>query len=102
MTRPTPPELLLDANADGVVGTGDVGAWAVALWGWVNWVFFAPGDAVLVVVIVEFTDVADRFAMTTAWYGGRFSGVVSLVVWGISLLSIALWLRRGRDRVPKG
>ena len=96
MTRPVPPDLALDGNADGVIGIGDASFWVATPWEWAKWVFFAPGDTVTVVIIVESSEIANRFGMTTGWYGGWFAGLVSTFVWALFLAAIALWVRRGR------
>ncbi|MFT5394725.1 MAG: hypothetical protein ACI8PT_004937 [Gammaproteobacteria bacterium] len=92
MTRPIPEA---PSPGDGALELADLSQWLQWFWGWAQWVFFLPGDTALVVVIVEFESVARKFGMTTAWYGGWFSGFVSALAWSILLGIVWMTLRRG-------
>ena len=96
MTRPTPPALRADMDGDGKSGLGDVGPWCSALWEHAQSVFMVPGDAALVVVLVEFPGFAGGHGMTTDWYGGWFSGLVSTGVWLSALVGAYFAIERFR------
>lgn len=63
-----------DSNGDGVVTTADVGGWA-------EWLFFAPGDWILLGLMKTQPDVAVFFEMTPELQSGLLSGLISLGVW---------------------
>lgn len=85
-----------DMNGDGLVDLSDVGLWA-------KWVFFAPGDLLLLVCMKHFPGLALLLGLDAASLSGPLSGTlffcVSLVV--IALVTLAFvfleeQLSRGR------
>ena len=65
---------LLDMNRDGVFTISDI-------WVWVSFVFFAPGDGLIYLVLNSFPDVGTFLEYSVADYGGISSGIISFVVW---------------------
>ena len=65
--------LATDANGDGIITISD-------FWAWVEWVFFAPGDFVLLSMIIRFPDVALFLEMTPSMLSGWLSGAISMVL----------------------
>ena len=98
VTRPTPPELTSDPNLDGSVDVADLGEWVRILGEWCHWLLATPGDAVLVVLIVEFPDLAARWGLSTADYGGWFSLSVSFGIAVAVIAGIVSWRWSTRAR----
>jgi hypothetical protein len=71
-------KFVADMNYSGSITVSDV-------WLWFLWLFFYVGDGLLYFMMFEITPVAEFFEITTASYGGIFSGLVSGVFW------IAVW-----------
>jgi hypothetical protein len=63
-----------DANGDGIVTTADVSHWA-------EWIFFAPGDWLILAIMKHQPDAAVFFEMTPDLQSGLLSGILSLAVW---------------------
>ena len=70
-----------DVTGDGVFTISDAGVWLNAL-------FFLPGNKVLATLME--TSLGRFFEMTPDWYGGWFSGIVSLAIWLIVLSIIGV------------
>ena len=79
-----------DMNNDGIVDLSDVGLWA-------KWVFFAPGDLLLLVCMKHFPGLAQLLELDAASLSGPLSGTlffcVSLVV--IALVTLAFVFLEG-------
>lgn len=67
-----------DINGDGLVTISDVG-------GWVSWVFFAPGDFLLLATVQFTPRLAIFFEMSPAMLSGWLSGALSVILWLIAL-----------------
>lgn len=68
-----------DMNSDGIFTISDVGEILYFL-------FFYPGD--LVIYLMIGTRVGIFFEFSSTDYGGFFSGIFSLFVWGVVVLGI--------------
>ncbi len=77
-------QFVKDANGDGLITISDA-------MGWLGWVFFAPGDWLLLMLMSHAPSIALFFEITPAMLYGTLSGIVSPVIW-ISLLLIEEWL----------
>jgi hypothetical protein len=75
-----------DANGDGSVTGADVAEWA-------GWVFFAPGDWILLGLMRTQPDTAMFLDITPELESGLLSGIISLAVW-IGILAFFGALRR--------
>jgi hypothetical protein len=60
-----------DMNGDGALTISDVLAWC-------KWLFFAPGDYLLLVTMMEWTQVAAFFEMDTSMLPGWAAGFLSV------------------------
>jgi len=76
MNNPRLWHFVADMNLDGSFTISDV-------WLWFKWLYFYPGDGLVYLFLNKTPSIADFFEMTTSSYGGVFSGVVSLVFFGI-------------------
>jgi hypothetical protein len=65
---------LTDMNGDGVVTISD-------FWLWAKWVFYAPGDFMLLALMLKAPSVAGFLEITTAMLYGWWSFALSLWVW---------------------
>ncbi len=68
-----------DMNGDGVVSISDI-------WLWIKWVFFAPGDFIIIIIMNWAPKVAAFFEFTMM---GVASGIISLLMWW--LISAVIW-----------
>jgi hypothetical protein len=75
-----------DSNGDGVVTTADFGGWA-------EWLFFAPGDWIILGLMKSQPDVAVFFEMTPDLQSGLLSGLISLGVWLAVVVFLAALFR---------
>ena len=64
----------LDMNYDGVFTISDVGLWF-------PWLFFFPGDLIVLVFINIIPPLGRFFEMNVESYGGIFSAIVSVLFW---------------------
>ena len=64
----------VDLNYDGVFTISDLGAWF-------QYAFFAPGDGLIYILVGSAPGLLRFFEMSTADYGGWFSGIVSGLTW---------------------
>ncbi len=64
----------VDLNYDGMFTISDLGAWF-------KYAFFAPGDGLLYILDGSAPGLLRFFEMSTADYGGWFSGIVSGLTW---------------------
>ena len=71
--------LLKDMNRDGVFTISDIGSW-------VSYIFFAPGDGFIYLILKFFPDVATFLEYSVADYGGISSGIISSIVWLIVII----------------
>lgn len=69
-----------DLTGDGVFTISDVSAWF-------RWVFFAPGDFVLLHLVN--TGFGDFFEVSAQWMNGWVSGIFSFFAWVFVLLLAA-------------
>jgi hypothetical protein len=67
-------KFVVDMNFDGLITFSDV-------WTWFKWLFFYPGDLILLTVITVFPELAQVFELGPDNYGGRLSGLISGVAW---------------------
>ncbi len=63
-----------DMNRDGLVTVSD-------LWLWVKWAFYAPGDCILLGVMLQMPQVAKFLEVSTLMLYGWWSFAISLWVW---------------------
>jgi len=71
-----------DSNGDGVFTVSDAG--------WVfGWVYHAPGDSLIALLIGSFPGVATFFEMDCSYMGGWTTGIISAFIWLFFLLPIA-------------
>jgi len=61
-------------NRDGLVTVSD-------LWLWVKWAFYAPGDCILLGVMLQMPQVAKFLEVSTLMLYGWWSFAISLWVW---------------------
>ena len=74
-----------DMNCDGLFTISDI-------WPLIEWVFFVPGDAVFLVLMLVLPGVATFFEITPASFGGWFSGIVSLLSWSnVPFFVVGVW-----------
>jgi len=52
-----------------------------AVWHWIQWFFYFPGDGLLYLVIHRTPQIADYFDITISSYGGTLSTIASLSFW---------------------
>ena len=58
----------------------------------VEWVFFLPGDALLLVLMEVLPGIGTFFELTPASFGGWFSGIASLLSWAnVPLFVVGVW-----------
>jgi hypothetical protein len=69
-------------NGDGMVTISDV-------WLWLKWIFFAPGDFLLLVLMKYGTSVALFLEITPANISGVLSGVISAFVWFVMIIGVS-------------
>jgi len=67
-------QLSWDMNNDGSVSIGD-------FWLFLRWVFFVPGDFVLLLMMLHATTIALYLGMGVKLLSGAISGAISAVVW---------------------
>jgi len=67
-----------DMNGDGGVTISDVSLWF-------QWLFFYPGDAFFYNVMLYLPKVTQFFELTVSSYGGWVSGVISYILWIITM-----------------
>lgn len=70
-----------DMNCDGRFTIGDVGLW-------LHWVFFLPGDALILLLLEQAAPVAGFLELGPAYYGGWFSGFLSFFLWLATVLAL--------------
>lgn len=70
-----------DMNGDGQITISDVGLWC-------QWLFYAPGDFVLLAVMLKLPSVATFFELTPTMLAGGWSFAISLFIWWIMVVSI--------------
>jgi hypothetical protein len=76
---------IADMNYDGGVTISD-------LWLWFKWLYFYPGDALLLLTMEILPSVSAFFEISQADFGGVFSGVISFFVWaGLTFAFIDFW-----------
>jgi hypothetical protein len=63
-----------DMNGDGLITISD-------FWLWVKWVFYAPGDCILLGVMLQMPSLAKFFEISTLFLFGWWSFFLSLFVW---------------------
>jgi hypothetical protein len=63
-----------DMNGDGLVTISDA-------WLWLKWIFFAPGDLLLLLLMSHGTSVALFFEINPASLYGALSGMFSVFIW---------------------
>lgn len=63
-----------DMNRDGFITISD-------LWLWVKWIFYAPGDCILLGVMLQMPSLARFLEISTLMLYGWQSFAISLVVW---------------------
>jgi hypothetical protein len=68
-----------DMNGDGVITISDI-------WSWIGWVYFAPGDLMLLGAMRDLTNFARFFEMTPQMLSGVWSFFISTLFW--------LWILR--------
>ena len=71
-----------DMNGDGVVTISDA-------WLWLKWIFFAPGDLLLLLLMSYGAPIALFLEINPASMSGMLSGVISAIVWYIVAISVA-------------
>ena len=83
-------KIVFDLNGDGAFTISDV-------WEWVKWIYFAPGDYLIIQLLnteVGHTEVGRFFELSPAYIGGiargAFSAVVLLIAFFIWELQFAL------------
>lgn len=76
-----PPPFLSDMNADGKITISDISLWSEWLSEWLEWIFFLPGNALILTQLERRTDLAEFLELTPEWYFGSWSGVFSALVW---------------------
>jgi hypothetical protein len=67
-------KFLADMNYDGLVTISDV-------WLWFKWLFFYPGDFIILYTIKILAPLATFFEISTDNYGGWLSGILSIISW---------------------
>ena len=84
---PSRPAFAVDMNGDGGFTISDVwvtlGLFLEWGFGWLNWVFFLPGNYGLSFLIEdrEFAPIGRFFEITPEWYDGWICGIVSGTAW---------------------
>ncbi len=73
----------VDLNYDGVFTISDLGAWF-------KYAFFAPGDGLIYILDGSAPGLLRFFEMSTADYGGWFSGIVSGLTW-LVVMAVLDW-----------
>ena len=63
-----------DMNCDGLFTVSDI-------WSLIEWVFFLPGDGLLLVLMEMLPGIGTFFELMPESYGGWFSGTVSFLSW---------------------
>lgn len=63
-----------DANGDGAITISDA-------WLWVKWVFFAPGDLALLLLMKEVPSLGNFLELSVSSLGGVGSFILSAFVW---------------------
>ena len=63
-----------DMNYDGFFTSSDV-------WLWIKWLFFYPGDLILLTVIKAFPELAQFLELGPDNYSGKLSGLISVFAW---------------------
>ena len=77
-------KIVFDLNGDGAFTISDV-------WEWVKWIYFAPGDYLIIQLLnaeVEHTAVGRFFELSSVSIGGIASGAFSAVV---LLIAFVIW-----------
>ena len=67
-------QIALDMNGDGLVTISD-------MWLWLKWIFFAPGDLLLLLLMKYWTPIALFLEISPKDLSGFFSGLISSFVW---------------------
>ena len=70
-----------DMNGDGVVTISDA-------WLWLKWVFFAPGDFLLLLLMKHGTAIALFLEIYPGSLYGWLSGLISAAIWFFVILSV--------------
>lgn len=76
-----------DFNRDGVISVSDV-------WLGFQWIFFAPGDALILIIMRFWPSIAIFFEMNIDTLSGFWSGAMSVPVWLLALIGVNLLIDR--------
>ncbi len=71
----------LDMNRDGTVTISDI-------WAWVPWLYYAPGDLVLLSTITYLPEAAKFLELDTTMLSGRLSGSLSAIFYLLWLVGV--------------
>ena len=82
MYNPRKWVFVADMNYNGSITISDV-------WLWFKWLYFYPGDVLIYFLVNSTPSIRHFFEITSSSYGGVFSGIVSYVIWILSIGFIA-------------
>lgn len=89
-----PWRFVADMNFDGLVTVSDT-------WLWFKWLYFYPGDLLLLGLMRGAAPVAIFFEISDGSFGGEFSGVVSFFAWLVVFILVRAVLLGARGMLPK-
>lgn len=78
--------MLPDANGDGVITISDTS-------GFLEWIFFAPGDWMILMLMTRHPEAAQFLEISPDALSAEISGVLSLCVWLAIVLIVAAILK---------
>jgi hypothetical protein len=87
-------QFVADMNGDGAVTISDVGLW-------LKWVFFAPGDALLLAFMQGLPGAALFLELNPRSVSGLLSGIISAGVWYLPIGILRETIRDARKN-PRG
>jgi hypothetical protein len=70
-----------DMNGDGQVTITDV-------WMWGSWILFAPGDLLLLIIMLKLPNVATFLEMTPKLVYGGWSFILSIIIWWLLFVTL--------------
>ncbi|WP_253711823.1 hypothetical protein [Bradyrhizobium sp. WD16] len=81
---------VIDINGDGQITISDV-------WLWASYIFFAPGDVILLGIMLKLPSVAAFLEMTPKLVSGWWSFAISFLFWAIFLGNLSAESKRAKE-----
>lgn len=76
-----------DMNSSGSISISDILLWF-------KWLYFYPGDYIFFAMMEVFPNVGNFFEISCDSYGGLASGIISFVVWVVTIEGLGAPLKK--------